>query len=393
MSQIPVCLLGATGSIGDSTLSVLRQYPEKFRLESLAAGRQWRKVLPLIEEFGLEKVCIYEEAAAGELRKALPVKSRTEVLSGMEGLLELARDPSIDFVVNGLLGSIGCKPTLEAIAKGKRVGLANKETMVMAGTVINQALRDNPGSALIPIDSEHSAIFQCLAGRPTSEVEEIQLTASGGPFRELPREAFSSITKAQALKHPTWVMGQKITIDSATLMNKGLEVIEAHYLFDIPVDKIRVIIHPSSIVHSFVQFRDGSLMAQLGCPDMRLPIQYALTFPERWPLPVDRVDLAQVGKLEFFPPDFEKFPCLGLAFQAGRTGGTAPALVNAANEVAVAAFLAETLSFNGIPETIARVMDSVATVPHPTLEDVLEADRAARQAATTLIRKKTVSHV
>ncbi len=393
MSQISVSLLGGTGSIGDSTLSVLRRYPEKFHLESMAAGRQWRKVLPLIEEFGLHKVCIFEESAANELRKELGPKSPTQVLSGMDGLLDLVRDASVDFVLNGLLGSIGCKPTLEAIAQGKRVGLANKETMVMAGPLINQALRENSSAALIPIDSEHSAIFQCLAGRPTTEVEEIQLTASGGPFREWPRENFASITKAQALKHPTWVMGQKITIDSASLMNKGLEVIEAHYLFDIPVDNIRVVIHPSSIVHSFVQFRDGSLMAQLGCPDMRLPIQYALTFPERWPLAVDRVDLTEVGKLEFFPPDFEKFPCLKLAFAAGRTGGTAPAILNAANEVAVAAFLAGTLSFNGIPETLLRVLDEVAVVAIPTLEDVLDADRAARQSATTLIEKRTVSHV
>jgi 1-deoxy-D-xylulose-5-phosphate reductoisomerase len=281
---------------------------------------------------------------------------------------------------------------LEAISHGKHVGLANKETMVMAGEIINAALRRNPASRLIPIDSEHSAIFQCLSGRPVSEVEHIELTASGGPFRERPQAAFATIRKADALKHPTWVMGAKITIDSATLMNKGLEVIEAHYLFGVPFDRIKVVIHPTSIIHSFVQFRDGSLMAQLGCPDMQLPIQYALSYPERWPLKVDRLDLAKIAKLEFFPPDFDKFPCLGLAYRAGNLGGTAPAILNAANEAVVARFLEDrpagapgAIGFTDIPRILEQVLDAAPIGPQPTLDQVIEADGWARAAALRIM--------
>jgi 1-deoxy-D-xylulose-5-phosphate reductoisomerase len=372
-----IALLGATGSIGASTLKVIRQHPDRFRLVSVAAGRQWDKLLPILKEFKIGKVCLADPAAARELRKHTSAK----VLEGMEGLLELAADPEADYVLNGLVGSIGCRPTLEAISKGKTVGLANKETMVMAGEVINAALRKHPEARLIPIDSEHSAVFQCLAGRPADEVEHIELTASGGPFREWPKSRFPLITRADALKHPTWVMGEKITIDSATLMNKGLEVIEAHYLFGAPYDRIKVTIHPKSIIHSFVQFRDGSLMAQLGCPDMQLPIQYALTYPERLRLDVERLDMAKVAKLEFFAPDFDKFPCLGLAYRAGRLGGTAPAVLNAANEVAVARFLEERIAFTEIPEIIAAVLDAAAIDRDPGLDQVLAADAWARQDA------------
>lgn len=383
MQRKNIALLGATGSIGTSTLKVIRQHPDRFRLVSVAAGRQWEKLLPILKEFKIGKACLADADAARELRKHTSAK----VVDGMEGLIELCSDPEADYVLNGLVGSIGCRPTLEAISKGKQVGLANKETMVMAGEVINEALRRNPSSRLIPIDSEHSAIFQCLAGRPGSEVEHIELTASGGPFREWPKARFASIAKADALKHPTWVMGEKITIDSATLMNKGLEVIEAHYLFGAGYDRIKVTIHPKSIIHSFVQFRDGSLMAQLGCPDMQLPIQYALTCPERLPLDVERLDMAKIGNLEFFAPDFDKFPCLGLAYRAGRMGGTAPAILNAANEVAVARFLEESLGFNQIPEVIASVLDKAAVDPRPGLEQVLAADAWAREAAVELIGK------
>jgi len=379
MPPIPknLCLLGATGSIGQSTLKVLRQHPHRFRLHSVAAGRQWQKLLPIAEEFGVKKFCLWDEDAAQELKK----HTRLPVLAGMEGLLELVSDPEAEEIINGLVGAIGCRPTLEAIKLGKRVGLANKESMVMGGTVLREALDANPKASIIPIDSEHSAIFQCLAGRPTAEVEHLELTASGGPFRTWPKDRFASITKKDALKHPTWVMGEKITIDSATLMNKGLEVIEAHFLFDIPFDRIRVTVHPTSIVHSLVQFRDGSLMAQLGCPDMQLPIQYALSFPERWSLNVARLDLREVAKLEFFAPDLEKFPCLGLAYRAGALEGTAPAIVNAANETAVALFLAESLAFNAIPEVIAGVLDKARIQPHPSLAEIIEADAWARDEA------------
>jgi 1-deoxy-D-xylulose-5-phosphate reductoisomerase len=371
-----------------AALKVFRQHPDKFRVVGVAAGRQWDKLLPIIEEFKVEKVCLWDAAAAAELRK----RTKAQVLEGMDGLLELVSLHEVDYVLNGLVGAIGCRPTLEAIAHGKHVGLANKETMVMAGEIINDALRRNPSAKLIPIDSEHSAIFQCLAGRPVSEVEHIELTASGGPFRERPKATFPSIRKADALKHPTWVMGEKITIDSATLMNKGLEVIEAHYLFGVDFKDIKVVIHPSSIIHSFVQFRDGSLMAQLGCPDMQLPIQYALTYPERWPLNVDRLDMAKVAKLEFYPPDIDKFPCLGLAYRAGNLGGTAPAILNAANEAVVARFLEDrpagsdgAVGFTDIPRILASVLDSAQVRQKPTLDQVLEADAWARKAALRLM--------
>jgi 1-deoxy-D-xylulose-5-phosphate reductoisomerase len=364
-----------------AALKVVRQHPDRFRIAAVAAGRQWEKLLPIIEEFKIETACLWDAASAAELRRRTPIK----VLEGMDGLLELVSMSDVDYVLNGLVGAIGCRPTLEAIRCGKHVGLANKETMVMAGEIINAALKKNPASLLIPIDSEHSAIFQCLAGRPVSEVEHIELTASGGPFRERAKETFASIRKADALKHPTWVMGEKITIDSATLMNKGLEVIEAHYLFGVGFADIKVTIHPSSIIHSFVQFRDGSLMAQLGCPDMQLPIQYAMTYPERWQLNVDRLDMAKVAKLEFFTPDREKFPCLSLAYRAGGMGGTAPAILNAANEAVVARFLAEKIGFTDIPEILAQVLDKAAVKPNPTLDDVLKADEWARQAATDIM--------
>ncbi|MBW8890496.1 MAG: 1-deoxy-D-xylulose-5-phosphate reductoisomerase [Fibrobacteres bacterium] len=390
-----IALLGATGSIGTSALKVLRQHPDRFSLCAVAAGRQWEKILPIIEEFRVPVACMWDADSAAELRK----RTRIKVLDGMDGLLELVSDAGIDFVLNGLVGSIGCRPTLEAITRGKRVGLANKESMVMAGEILNEALRNHPEARLIPIDSEHSAIFQCLAGRPVAEVEQIQLTASGGPFRTRSAADFASIRKSDALKHPTWVMGEKITIDSATLMNKGLEVIEAHYLFGVPFADIKVVIHPGSIVHSFVQFRDGSLMAQLGCPDMQLPIQYALTYPERWALRVDRLDMTALGKLEFFPPDLAKFPCLGLAYRAGDLGGTAPAIVNAANEAAVARFLEDRASgvegaigFTDIPRVIAAVLDAAEIKQRPGLDDVIAADAWARKSALRIMNDGPDAH-
>jgi 1-deoxy-D-xylulose-5-phosphate reductoisomerase len=388
MKTQKIALLGATGSIGMSALKVVRQHPDRFRLSAVAAGRQWDKLLPIIEEFRVPVACVWDPASAAELR----ARTRAKVLEGMDGLLELVSAADVDYVLNGLVGSIGCRPTLEAISRGKRVGLANKESMVMAGELINAALARHPEARLIPIDSEHSAIFQCMAGRPVSEVEQIQLTASGGPFRTRAMADFATIRKSDALKHPTWVMGEKITIDSATLMNKGLEVIEAHYLFGVPFRDIKVVIHPSSIIHSFVQFRDGSLMAQLGCPDMQLPIQYALTYPERWPLKVDRLDMASIAKLEFFPPDTAKFPCLALAYRAGELGGTAPAIVNAANEAAVARFLEDraagtpgAIGFTDIPRVIAAVLDEAALAPNPGLDEVVAADAWARKAATRIM--------
>jgi 1-deoxy-D-xylulose-5-phosphate reductoisomerase len=370
-----IALLGATGSIGASALKVVRQHPDRFRIAGVAIGSKVDLLLPILREFDIPFAVVFDPAAAEALSKQWPGK----VVAGMEGLLELVADPSVDYVLNGLVGSIGVRPTLEALRRGKAVGLANKESMVMAGSLINDVLREHPGSDLVPIDSEHSAIFQCLAGRPVSEVDFIQLTASGGPFRERPADTFAAITKADALKHPTWVMGEKITIDSATLMNKGLEVIEAHFLFGVGFDDIKVVIHPKSIVHSLVQFRDGSLMAQLGCPDMCVPIQYALVHPERLDLDTPKLDLAEVGRLEFFPPDFGKFPCLRLAFEAGRRGGTAPAVLNAANEAAVDLFLRDKLEFHRIPALLEDVLGRASITEIDSLETAVAADAWARR--------------
>ncbi len=372
-----IALLGATGSVGTSALKVVRRYPDRFQIVGMAAGRQWQKLLPLLEEFQTADAVLYDPDAA----EALSRRFHGRVRSGMEGLLDLVSRPGVDYVLNGLVGAIGCRPTLEAIQHDKQVGLANKETMVMAGPVINAALRAHPRSRILPIDSEHSAIFQCLSSRPVAEVERIELTASGGPFRDWPRERFDDITKAEALKHPTWVMGEKITIDSATLMNKGLEVIEAHFLFGVDFDRIRVVVHPRSLVHSLVQFRDGSLMAQLGCADMQVPIQYALSYPERLPLDVPRLNLAEIGRLEFFTPDTAKFPCLRLAYEAGKQGGAASAVLNAANEVAVALFLEDQIPFTTIPKILEAVLEDSTHGPLESLDQALAADAWARQQA------------
>lgn len=372
-----IALLGATGSIGDSSLKVLRQHPDKFRLAGVAIGSKIDLLLPILREFEVPVAVVFDPVAADKL--AAQWKDG-RVIASMDGLLELVSSPTIDYVLNGLVGSIGVRPTLEAIRHGKTVGLANKESMVMAGDLINAALQRHPEAGLVPIDSEHSAIFQCLAGRPVEEVDFLQLTASGGPFRERPHGDFASITKADALKHPTWVMGAKITIDSATLMNKGLEVIEAHQLFGVDFDRIKVVVHPSSIVHSLVQFRDGSLMAQLGCPDMCVPILYALAHPARLALETPRLDLATVGKLEFFPPDYGKFPCLRLAFEAGTRGGTAPAILNAANEAAVDLFLNDKLAFHRIPTLLEDVLGRATIADLDSIETAVAADEWARNA-------------
>jgi 1-deoxy-D-xylulose-5-phosphate reductoisomerase len=377
MSKQKVCVLGVTGSIGDSTLDVLRQHAHRFQLVAIAAGSSWQKVAKIAKEFEVEHLCMWNEEAAQKLSAELD----TKVSYGMDGLLEQTSLAEVDVVVNGLVGSIGCLPTMRALEKGKRVGLANKETLVMAGTVVEEVLLANPNSKLLPIDSEHSAIFQCLQDRPVEEIETIQLTASGGPFRTLDKSQFKDITVERALKHPTWSMGPKITIDSATLMNKGLEVLEAHFLFHVPFDQIDVVVHPGSIVHSMVQFRDGSLMAQLGAPDMKVPIQYALSYPERWPLNVDRVSLPELGRLEFYQPDTDKFPCLRLAYEAGKRSGTAPAILNAANEILVPAFLEQKISFLDIPKKLEKALESLSIVDNPNLEQVLAADETAREWA------------
>ena len=372
-----VVLLGATGSIGTSSVDVIQQHSDIFNLYAVAANSSVQKVAEIVRKYNVERVCMFNEAAAKELEGVLGKK----VLAGMEGLCELAADPKADIIINALMGAVGCLPTITAIEHGKHVALANKETMVMAGPVIWDKLAENPKSFITPIDSEHSAIFQCLeGGKRESEVEFLEITASGGPFREWPIEKFKNITVADALNHPVWSMGKKITIDSASMMNKGLEVLEAHFLFHIPYDQIKVVVHPQSMVHSLVQFRDGSLMAQLGAPDMRIPIQVALTWPERLKLETKRLDLPTLAKLTFFEPDFNKFRCLALAFEAGRRGGIVPSMMNAANEVLVDRFLKGNLKFTDIPKYVEMVMDKAPNVTgHLSLEQVLEADKEARR--------------
>ena len=371
-----VVLLGATGSIGTSSVDVIHQHSDIFNLYAVAANSSVEKVAEIVRKYNVERVCMFNEAAAKELEGVLGKK----VLAGMDGLCELAADPKADIIINALMGAVGCLPTITAIEHGKHVALANKETMVMAGPVIWDKLAENPKSFITPIDSEHSAIFQCLeGGKRESEVEFLEITASGGPFREWPIEKFENITVADALNHPVWSMGKKITIDSASMMNKGLEVLEAHFLFHIPYDQIKVVVHPQSMVHSLVQFRDGSLMAQLGAPDMRIPIQVALTWPDRLKLETKRLDLPTLAKLTFFEPDFNKFRCLALAFDAGRRGGIVPSMMNAANEVLVDRFLKGNLKFTDIPKYVEMVMDKAPNVTgHLSLEQVLEADKEAR---------------
>lgn len=371
-----VVLLGATGSIGTSSVDVIQQHSDIFNLYAVAANSSVEKVAEIVRKYNVERVCMFNDAAAKELEGVLGKK----VLAGMDGLCELAADPKADIIINALMGAVGCLPTITAIEHGKHVALANKETMVMAGSVIWDKLAENPKSFITPIDSEHSAIFQCLeGGKRESEVEFLEITASGGPFREWPIEKFENITVADALNHPVWSMGKKITIDSASMMNKGLEVLEAHFLFHIPYDQIKVVVHPQSMVHSLVQFRDGSLMAQLGAPDMRIPIQVALTWPDRLKLETKRLDLPTLAKLTFFEPDFNKFRCLALAFDAGRRGGIVPAMMNAANEVLVDRFLKGNLKFTDIPKYVEMVMDKAPNVTgHLSLEQVLEADKEAR---------------
>ena len=371
-----VVLLGATGSIGTSSVDVIHQHSDIFNLYAVAANSSVEKVAEIVRKYNVERVCMFNETAAKELEGVLGKK----VLAGMDGLCELAADPKADIIINALMGAVGCLPTITAIEHGKHVALANKETMVMAGPVIWDKLAENPKSFITPIDSEHSAIFQCLeGGKREHEVEFLEITASGGPFREWPIEKFEKITVADALNHPVWSMGKKITIDSASMMNKGLEVLEAHFLFHIPYDQIKVVVHPQSMVHSLVQFRDGSLMAQLGAPDMRIPIQVALTWPDRLKLETKRLDLPTLAKLTFFEPDFNKFRCLALAFEAGRRGGIVPSMMNAANEVLVDRFLKGNLKFTDIPKYVEMVMEKAPNVSgHLSLEQVLEADKEAR---------------
>jgi len=373
-----VVLLGSTGSIGTSTIKVAEDLPDRIRLIGLGAGNNSDLLFEQTLKHRPEAISIMEPAKAEELRKKLGTAA--DVSSGADGLIKLATMPGADIVLVAIVGTAGLRPALAAIRAGKDIAVASKEILVMAGEIVMSEARKHDVRVLA-VDSEHSAIFQCLDGKPSGSVRKLWLTASGGPFRTTPKEEFPGITVERALKHPSWVMGRKITIDSATLFNKGLEMIEARWLFDIEMERVSVVVHPQSVVHSMVEFVDGSMLAQLSTPDMCLPIQYALTYPDR--VPSDRVqtNLAKLGSLTFEEPDLERFPSLHLARRAGEIGGTLPAVLNAANEIAVEAFVNRRINFPQISECVRLTMDKHRVVSHPTLEQILEADAWARHEA------------
>lgn len=379
-----ISILGSTGSIGTNTLDVMRAFPHRFRVVGLAAGNNVEKLAQQVLEFDPPIVSVQDQATAEKLMSVLRAQGarhlRSEIVWGMEGAIEVATHPQAHLVLGAMTGAKGLLPIYRAVENGKDIALANKETLVMAGRLIVDKAKEK-GVQILPVDSEHNAIHQCLRCAAPSEVRRLILTASGGPFLHTPKEHFESITPAQALKHPTWRMGRKITIDSATLMNKGLEVIEAYWLFAVSERQIEVIIHPQSTVHSLVEMIDGSILAQLGITDMRSCIQYALTYPERWESRLPSLDLGRLRALEFLAPDREKFVCLELAYQALRLGGTMPAILNAANEMAVEAFLAGRIRFPDIPSIIAATMAHCTTEPIASIEMLLEVDRRARSYA------------
>ena len=393
MAVSGLVVLGATGTIGLNTLDVAARHPERFRVLALTARADVEGMARLCLRHRPRQAVMADPAAAARLRERLAAEGapEVEVRGGEAALAEVAALPEADIVMAGIVGAAGLLPTLAAVRAGKRVLLANKEALVMAGPLFIEAVRRH-GARLLPVDSEHNAVFQCLPpggaspGSPPG-VRRILLTASGGPFRELPLERLAEVTPAEAVAHPNWVMGRKISVDSATMMNKGLEVIEAHWLFGLPGEAIEVVIHPQSIVHSMVEFADGSVLAQLGQPDMRVPIAHALAWPERIESGVEPLDPVAVGRLEFERPDPDRFPCLGLARRALAAGGSAPAVLNAANEVAVAAFLEGRIRFTDIAALIERVLEALPVVPVHDLESVLEQDRRARAEARRLLER------
>ncbi|MBU6120878.1 1-deoxy-D-xylulose-5-phosphate reductoisomerase [Hymenobacter siberiensis] len=379
-----LALLGATGSIGTQALEVVRQQPGRFRVAVLSAQRQWELLARQAREFRPAAVVIGDESLYHILKEALADQPETEVLAGTAALAEVVTRPEIDIVLTALMGYAGLLPTVAAIRAGKDIALANKETLVVAGELITSLIKQH-NVRLLPVDSEHSAIFQCLVGEEANPIEKIILTASGGPFRGRTAQQMEAVTKAQALKHPNWDMGAKITIDSASLMNKGLEVIEAKWLFGLSNEQIDVVVHPQSIVHSLVQFEDGSLKAQLGLPDMKLPIQYALGYPQRLANTFPRFSFLDYPTLTFEAPDRAAFPNLELAFGAMRRGGNAPCILNAANEVAVAAFLREQVGFRQMSDLVAECLARVSYLAEPILADLVATDAETRRLAETLV--------
>ena len=391
MSPQNITVLGSTGSIGVSTLDVIRRHPERYRAFALCAHSQIDKLFAQCLEFKPQFAVMRDAPLASALAERCRAAGlSTEVRHGVESLIELSALPEVDAVMAAIVGAAGLEPTLAAACAGKRVMLANKEVLVMAGELFMHAVREH-GAILLPVDSEHNAIFQSLPadfshGLSACGVQKILLTASGGPFRTVALDELSHVTPDQACAHPNWVMGRKISVDSATMMNKGLEVVEARWLFDAPPEMIQVVVHPQSVIHSAVQYSDGSVLAQLGNPDMRTPIAYAMAWPERIAAGVESLDLFKIARLDFFAPDFERFRCLQLAYDVLREGGTAPAILNAANEVAVAAFLDNRLPFLGIARLNDQVLQSLSAGPEGSLADVLAADAEARQLAAHLVR-------
>ena len=378
-----VTILGSTGSIGTSALDVIRRFPDRFEVVALAAGSNAELLARQIRDFSPRMVGVFDHDAAKSVRREFP---SVEILSGEEGILEVAAYGSSDFILSAIVGAAGLAPTIEAVKTGKTVGLANKESLVMAGDYVNTLAKER-GTSIIPVDSEHSAIYQCIHGRDGMSIKNLVLTASGGPFVDSTPEEMAAISVADALRHPNWSMGRKITIDSATLMNKGLEVIEAHHLFGLGAGHIKVLIHPQSIIHSMVEFVDGSILAQLSRPDMKGPIAYALAYPERLPDVMPSCLLSEIGTLTFMEPDTDRFPCLALAYEALETGSTMPAVLNASNEVAVNAFLEERIKFSMIPVIIEKVMSLHVPAASPALSDILHCDEWARQRAEEIIRE------
>jgi 1-deoxy-D-xylulose-5-phosphate reductoisomerase len=380
-------ILGATGSIGTTALEIVRQFPDRFTVRALTAKNRVAALAERIIEFRPGLAAVGDAEHAAQLKALLPPDVKVEIVFGEAGYIQAATCADTDMVLGAMVGSAGLAPILAAIDAGRDIALANKETLVMAGAIVMEKIADR-GIKLMPVDSEHSAIFQSLAGQGDNGIREILLTASGGPFRKRPLARFDAITPREALRHPNWSMGSKITIDSATLMNKGLEVIEARWLFDVDFKRIRVLVHPQSIVHSMVAYEDGAVIAQMGVPDMKEAVAYGLSHPLRLPLDVSAPDFARIGCLTFEEPDLERFPCLGLAYRAGEAGGTLPAVLNAANEMAVAAFLEDRLPFTGIYPIIDRTLSDHKAPNGADLGQIIEADRRARATAEALIRRQ-----
>ncbi len=380
-----ISILGSTGSIGTQTLDVIKNNPEQFRVVGLSANQNIDLMEQQIREFQPEVAALIDDQMALELKKRLGKEIKTEILSGLDGLIAIATLQKADIVVVSVVGMIGLIPTMKAIQKKKSIALANKETLVTAGEIV-MAEAKKQGVQIIPIDSEHSAIFQCLRGHTVEDIKRIILTASGGPFRGYSKERLKHVSPQEALKHPNWNMGRKISIDSATLMNKGLEVIEAKWLFHLDVSKIDVVVHPQSIIHSIVEYKDHSMIAQMGCPDMRIPIQYALTYPVRMENNFRKLDLLEISALTFEKPDMNTFPCLNLAYQAAKQGGSLPAVLNAANEEAVQYFLQGKIGFYDISKIVEFTLTRHQVCYQLDLDEILEADRWAREFARTFIQ-------